>query len=149
MTRFLAVLSGLLLIAAVTIVEPWGAIAVLLAVIAGWWFRSVAVVAVLLALGVLAWADAGAAAAAGTGLVATAYLLNTATLHAPAGVVPTTVASVTGALSFAGAAVLAALLPAQVAWLPLLAPVLVIVLYGLIVAGLTGRRAASNAVDTP
>lgn len=149
MTRFLAVLSGLLLTVAVTIVEPWAGIPVLLAVIAGWWLRSVAVVAVLIVLGVLAWADAGAAATAGSGLVATAYLLNTATLHAPAGVVPTTVASVTGALSFAGVAVLAALIPARVAWLPLLAPVLVIVLYGVIVAGLTGRRTGSNPMESP
>ncbi|WP_062994508.1 hypothetical protein [Nocardia mikamii] len=145
MTRFLAVLSGLLLTTAVGIVLPWAAIPVFVAVVVGWRFRTVAVLAVLIALGALAWADTGALAAAGTGLVATTYLLNTATLHAPAGVVPTTLPSVVGALGFAAAAVLATLIPGRLAWLPLLAPVLVIVLYAAIVQGLIGPE---DALDT-
>ncbi|MGA4790541.1 hypothetical protein [Nocardia sp. AB354] len=147
MTRFLAVLSGLLLTTAVGIVLPWAAIPVFVTVVAGWWFRSVAVVAVLIALGALAWADTGALAAAGTGLVATTYLLNTATLHAPAGVVPTTLPSVIGALGFAAAAVLATLIPGRLAWLPLAAPVLVIVLYAAIVQGLTVREDAPDSAE--
>lgn len=147
MTRFLAVLSGLLLTIAVGIVLPWAAIPVFVTVVAGWWFRSVAVVAVLIALGALAWADTGALAAAGTGLVATTYLLNTATLHAPAGVVPTTLPSVIGALGFAAAAVLATLIPGRLAWLPLAAPVLVIVLYAAIVQGLTVREDAPDSAE--
>ncbi|MBF6144501.1 hypothetical protein [Nocardia nova] len=147
MTRFLAVLSGLLLTTAVSIVLPWAAIPVFVTVVAGWWFRSVAVVAVLIALGALAWADTGALAAAGTGLVATTYLLNTATLHAPAGVVPTTLPSVIGALGFAAAAVLATLIPGRLAWLPLAAPVLVIVLYAAIVQGLTVRGDAPDSAE--
>lgn len=111
--------------------------------------RVVAVVAVLVALGALAAADAGALAAAGTGLVATTYLLNTATWHAPAGVVPTTWPSVAGALSFAAAAVLATLIPGQLAWLPLLAPVLVIVLYAVIVHGLAVRPVPPETADSP
>jgi hypothetical protein len=148
MTRFLAVLSGLLLTTAVSIVLPWAAIPVFVTVVAGWWFRSVAVVAVLIALGALAWADTGALAAAGTGLVATTYLLNTATLHAPAGVVPTTLPSVIGALGFAAAAVLATLIPGRLAWLPLAAPVLVIVLYAAIVQGLTVREDAPDSAES-
>ncbi|MBF6242638.1 MULTISPECIES: hypothetical protein [Nocardia] len=148
MTRFLAVLSGLLLTTAVGIVLPWAAIPVFVTVVAGWWFRSVAVVAVLIALGALAWADTGALAAAGTGLVATTYLLNTATLHAPAGVVPTTLPSVIGALGFAAAAVLATLIPGRLAWLPLAAPVLVIVLYAAIVQGLTVREDAPDSAES-
>lgn len=148
MTRFLAVLSGLLLATAVGIVLPWAAIPVFVTVVAGWWFRSVAVVAVLIALGALAWADTGALAAAGTGLVATTYLLNTATLHAPAGVVPTTLPSVIGALGFAAAAVLATLIPGRLAWLPLAAPVLVIVLYAAIVQGLTVREDAPDSAES-
>ncbi|MGW0353220.1 hypothetical protein [Nocardia nova] len=147
MTRFLAVLSGLLLATAVGIVLPWAAIPVFVTVVAGWWFRSVAVVAVLIALGALAWADTGALAAAGTGLVATTYLLNTATLHAPAGVVPTTLPSVIGALGFAAAAVLATLIPGRLAWLPLAAPVLVIALYAAIVQGLTVREDAPDSAE--
>lgn len=140
-------LSGLLLATAVGIVLPWAAIPVFVTVVAGWWFRSVAVVAVLIALGALAWADTGALAAAGTGLVATTYLLNTATLHAPAGVVPTTLPSVIGALGFAAAAVLATLIPGRLAWLPLAAPVLVIVLYAAIVQGLTVREDAPDSAE--
>lgn len=140
MTRFLGVLSGLLLTAAVAIVLPWAGIPVFIAVVAGWRLRVVAVVAVLLALGALAWADSGALAAAGIGLVATTYLLNTATLHAPDGVVPATLPSAIGALGFAGAAVLATLIPGRLAWLPLLAPMLVIVLYALIAQGLVVQR---------
>ncbi|WP_227984690.1 hypothetical protein [Nocardia spumae] len=148
MTRFLAVLSGLLLTTAVAIVLPWAGVPVFVAVVAGWRFRSVAVVAVLIALGALAWADTGSLAAAGTGLVATTYLLNTATQHAPDGVVPTTLPSVVGALGFAAAAVLASLIPGRLAWLPLAAPILVITLYALIVQGLVVQRREPEVVET-
>ncbi|WP_280269396.1 hypothetical protein [Nocardia wallacei] len=148
MTKFLAVLSGLLLTAAVAIVLPWAAIPTGLAVVAGWRFRICAVVAVLVALGAIAWDDTGALAAAGTGLVATTYLLNTATVHAPAGVVPTTLPSVTGALVFAAAAVATTLIPLQPAWVPLAAPIVVVVLYALIIQGLSsGRKPPAAAVD--
>ncbi|MBB5913283.1 hypothetical protein BJY24_002150 [Nocardia transvalensis] len=140
MTRFLAVLSGLLLTAAAAIVLPWAAIPVGVLVVIGWRLRVAAVAAVLVALGAVAWDDTGALAAAGTGLVATTYLLNTATVHAPSGVVPTTLPSVTGALVFAAAAVGAALVPGQLQWVPLAAPVLVIALYALIIQGLTIRN---------
>ncbi|MBO0854144.1 MAG: hypothetical protein J2P18_10295 [Nocardia sp.] len=152
MTKFLAVLSGLLLTVAVTLVLPWAGLAVLIAVVAGWWSRPLAVVAVLIAAGALAWSDTGALAAAGTGVVATTFLLNIATVHAPAGVVPTTLPSAVGALTFAGAALLAALLPVRFAWLPLLAPALVIVLFALIVRGLSIRPkppAAPAGAESP
>ena len=143
MTRFLAVLSGVLLAVAVAVMVPWAAVPAALLVLVGWRVRVGAVAAVLVALAALVWADGGAAAAAGTGLVATTYLLTTATVRAPHGVVPTTVPSVAGALLFAlaaVAAVAATLLPGSLAWAPLAAPVLVIALFALIVRGLSGRR---------
>ncbi|MGF6887889.1 hypothetical protein ABIA39_006403 [Nocardia sp. GAS34] len=145
MTRFLAVLSGLLLTLAAGIMLPWAAIPALALVVAGWRYRLGAVGAVLLALATLAWSDTGAVEAAATGLVATTYLLNTATVSAPHGVVPTTVPSVAGAVTFAGAAVLAAVVPGHLAWVPLAAPVLVVLLYAAVVRGLALTRTESDA----
>ncbi|WP_039794764.1 hypothetical protein [Nocardia araoensis] len=140
MTRFLAVLSGVLLVASVALLEPWIGIPALVLVALGWWLRPLAVCAVLLALAVLAIADAGVLACAATGLVATTYLLNAATVTAPHGVVPTTIPSVTGAVGFAAVAVVAALVPLRLAWAPLAAPVLVLLLYALVIQGAAARR---------
>ncbi|WP_405167574.1 hypothetical protein OG203_22420 [Nocardia sp. NBC_01499] len=148
MTRFLAVLSGVLLVTSVALLEPWAAVPALVVVALGWWFRPAAVAAVLLAVGVLAVANSGVLAAAAMGLVATTYLLNAATVTAPRGVVPTTVPSVTGAVGFAAVGVGAALLPLRLAWAPLAAPVLVILLYALVVHGAAVRR-ARNADPRP
>ncbi|WP_067668177.1 hypothetical protein [Nocardia miyunensis] len=139
MTRFLAVLSGLLLITAVGIVMPWLAIAAGVLVVAGWWSRVCAVGAVLVALGALGWADSGALAAAATGLVATTYLLNTATVSAPVGVVPTTLPSVAGAVCFAAVAVIATEIPARLEWVPLAAPVLAVLVFALVIRGVAAR----------
>ncbi|MFD9615154.1 hypothetical protein ACFWWS_37930, partial [Streptomyces sp. NPDC059083] len=98
MTKFLAVLSGLLLAGAAAIVLPWAAIPVIILAVAGWRWRVCAVLAVLAAMAALAWVGTGALVAGGIGLVATTYLLNTATVSAPVGVVPTTIPSVAGAL---------------------------------------------------
>ncbi|GAB2653324.1 hypothetical protein [Nocardia goodfellowii] len=140
MTRFLAVLAGLLLILAVALLNPWAAVPAFVLVAAGWWFRTAAVVAVLLAAGVLAFADPGVLSAAAAGLVATTYLLNTATVTAPAGVVPTTVPSVAGAALFTACAVAAALVPLHLAWAPIAAPILVILLYTMVIQGVAMRR---------
>ncbi|NNH73476.1 hypothetical protein HLB23_27080 [Nocardia uniformis] len=140
MTKFLATLSGLLLAAAVALIEPWMTIPVLIFVIAGWRWRICAVAAVLTALGVLAWLDTTALIAGATGLVATTYLLNAATVSAPLGVVPTTIPSVAGALVFTIAAGAASVLPVTLAWAPIAAPIVVIVLYAWLVHGLADRR---------
>lgn len=144
MTRFLAVLSGLLLTVAAALIEPWTAVPVLVFVIAGWRWRVCAVLAVLAALAVLAWLDTTALVSGATGLVATTYLLNTATVSAPVGVVPTTIPSVAGALVFTVAAGAASILPADLAWAPIAAPVVVIVLYAWLVHGLADRRPADS-----
>ncbi|RMI29228.1 hypothetical protein [Nocardia stercoris] len=136
MIRFLAVLSGLVLTLAVAILLPWAGIPAAVLVVLGWRYRICAVLAVLVAVGVLSFVGTGAMEAAATGLVATTYLLNTATVHAPAGVVPTTVPSVVGAVLFTGAAVAASAAPAHWAWAPLATPILVIVLYAWVIRGL-------------
>ncbi|MEV6389651.1 hypothetical protein [Nocardia xishanensis] len=149
MTRFLAVLAGVLLVASVILMAPLAGVPALVLVIAGWWFRPAAVAAVLVAIAALAWADTGVLAAAATGLVATAYLLNAATVTAPIGVVPTTLPSVVGAVAFAACAVGAALLPLRLAWAPALAPAVVIVLYALVIQGLGPRRERAEEVVEP
>ncbi|OJF78019.1 hypothetical protein [Nocardia seriolae] len=141
MTKFLAVLSGLLLAAAVAIVLPWAVIPVAVFAVAGWRWRVSTVLAVLSAMAALAWIGTGALVAGGIGLVATTYLLNTATVSAPVGVVPTTVPSVAGALVFTAAAGAATVLPAGLTWIPILAPFTVILLYALLVRGLVDDRA--------
>ncbi|MFE3442153.1 hypothetical protein ACFXNW_03895 [Nocardia sp. NPDC059180] len=148
MIRFLAVLSGVLLIGSITLMTPWAGLPAVALVAAGWWFRPAAVAAVLLAVGVLAWADSGVLAAAATGLVATAYLLNTATVTAPVGVVPTTIPSVTGAVVFTVIAGAAALLPFHQAWAPVAAPILVILLFGLLIHSIA-RRPGNGAEADP
>ncbi|MEV0250245.1 hypothetical protein AB0H76_26855 [Nocardia sp. NPDC050712] len=147
MTRFLAVLSGLLLILSVALMNPWPALPAVALVVAGWWFRPAAVAAVLLAAGVLACTDPAVLTAAATGLVATTYLLNTATVTAPVGVVPTTVPSVAGAVLFTACATAAAFTPVHLAWAPIAAPILIILLYTLAIQGLTARRRTADPVQ--
>ncbi|WP_043647252.1 hypothetical protein [Nocardia thailandica] len=150
MTRFLSVLSGALLVAVVALINPLAALPTLLLVIAGWWFRVAAVGAVLVVIGVFAVADAGVVAAAATGLVATTYLLNAALVHAPEGVVPTTIPSVGGAVLFTVAAAAAALVPVELIWAPLAAPVLIVLVYAILVGPLAGDPAAvTEEIEEP
>ncbi|MEU1426164.1 hypothetical protein ABZ412_03695 [Nocardia sp. NPDC005746] len=142
MTKFLAVLSGVLLAGAVAVVLPWAALPVAVLAAAGWRWRVCAVLAVLAAMAALAWVGTGAMVAGGIGLVATTYLLNIATVSAPAGVVPTTIPSVAGALLFTVAAGAATVLPAGLTWVPILAPFAVIALYAMLVRGLSSDPAA-------
>ncbi|MEU1207188.1 hypothetical protein [Nocardia sp. NPDC005825] len=142
MTKFLAVLSGVLLAGAVAVVLPWAALPVAVLAAAGWRWRACAVLAVLAAMAALAWVGTGALVAGGIGLVATTYLLNIATVSAPAGVVPTTIPSVAGALLFTVAAGAATVLPAGLTWVPILAPFAVIALYAMVVRGLSSDPAA-------
>ncbi|MFD7844067.1 hypothetical protein ACFV4K_14180 [Nocardia sp. NPDC059764] len=142
MTKFLAVLSGVLLAGAVAVILPWAALPVAVLAAAGWRWRVCAVLAVLAAMAALAWVGTGALVAGGIGLVATTYLLNIATVSAPAGVVPTTIPSVAGALLFTVAAGAATVLPAGLTWVPILAPFAVIALYAMLVRGLSSDPAA-------
>jgi len=150
MTRFLAVLAGALLTAGVALIYAPAAPPALILVVLGWWSRTAAVAAVLLALALLTFADVGVVESAATGLVATAYLLNAATVSAPSGVIPAGLPSVLGALGFTACAAAAALLPLNLAWAPALAPLVVIALYYLVIQLLTPRRGpAQRRADEP
>ncbi|MGW5455659.1 hypothetical protein [Nocardia sp. NPDC003979] len=139
MTRFLALLAGLLLVTSVALINPILGVPALAFVIASWWWRPASVAAVLTAIAALAFADVGVIASAATGLVATTYLLNAAVLHAPEGVVPTTIPSVGGAVLFTIAATTAALVPVHLAWAPLAAPILIVTIYAFLTTTLTPR----------
>ncbi|MGI5221789.1 hypothetical protein [Nocardia sp. CA-290969] len=140
MIKFLAHLSGTLLVLLVALLQPWAAPAAILLVVVGWWWRLAAVGAVLLVIGVLGLANPGLMAAAAAGLVATTYLLNIATVKAPRGVVPTTLPSVVGAVLWTGAAGAAAVLPIEIAWSPVVAPALVILLSSILTYSITATR---------
>ncbi|MFD6393236.1 hypothetical protein ACWF9G_10185 [Nocardia sp. NPDC055029] len=148
MTRFLALLAGLLLVAAVALINPFAGVAALALVVVSWWWRPAAVGAVLVAIAALAFSDVGVITAAATGLVATTYLLNAAVLHAPEGVVPTTIPSVGGAVLFTIAAATAALVPVELVWAPLAAPVLIMLIYALLVGGLVGNGTTAEEART-
>ncbi|MCX0269919.1 hypothetical protein NLM24_04190 [Nocardia zapadnayensis] len=147
MIKFLAHLSGTLLVLLVALIQPWAAPAAIGLVVVGWWWRWAAVGAVLLVIGVLALSDTGLVAAAAAGLVATAYLLNIATVTAPRGVVPTTLPSVVGAVLWTAAAGSAALLPIELVWAPVVAPVLVILLSSILTYSITTARRRPPSVS--
>jgi hypothetical protein len=92
------------------------------AVLAGSVFRPAATVAVLLTVSVIVLADAPLVMTATSGLCAAAYLVlrHTATASSP---------TVLGAVGFTAAGLAAASLPIELPWVPLLAPVAVLVLY--------------------
>ncbi|MEU1983762.1 hypothetical protein [Nocardia sp. NPDC019395] len=140
MIKFLAHLSGTLLVLLVALVQPWAAPAAIILVVIGRWWRLAAVGAVLLVIGVLGLSQTSLMAAAAAGLVSTTYLLNIATVTAPRGVVPTTLPSVVGAVLWTGAAGAAAVLPIELAWSPVVAPVLVILLSSILTYSITATR---------
>ncbi len=105
----------------------------LVAVAAGVFYRPAAVLAVLAAVAALGLSDPPVLSAAVSGLSATAYLV---IRHAAGSdVVTTTAPTVTCMLGFTVGAVAAGLLPWRLAWVPLLAPVVVV---GIVVAAGTG-----------
>jgi hypothetical protein len=85
-------------------------------------FRLAATIAVLLTVVVLVLADAPPVLTATAGLCAAAYLV----LHHTAAVTSPTVL---GAVGFTAAGLVAASLPGELPWVPLLAPVAVLALY--------------------
>ena len=92
------------------------------AVLAGSVFRPAATIAVLLTMSVIVLADAPLVMTATSGLCAAAYLVlrHTAAVTSP---------TVLGAVGFTAAGLAAASLPIELPWVPLLAPVAVLVLY--------------------
>lgn len=98
------------------------AVAASAAVLLGSVFRPAATIAVLLTVSVIVLADAPPVLTAISGLCAAAYLVlrHTAAVTSP---------TVVGAVGFTAAGLAAASLPIQLPWVPLLAPLAVLVLY--------------------
>lgn len=126
MTRALSTAFGFVMVAAAALAAdgPALAAAVLAAsvVLVGNVFRPAATLAVLIDVAVIVLADAPPMLAALSGLCAAAYLVlrHTATATAP---------TVLGAVGFAIAGLVAVSIPIQLPWVPLVAPVAVLVIY--------------------
>ncbi|MBX7431704.1 hypothetical protein JDV09_06220 [Mycobacterium sp. Y57] len=112
----------------------------LIAVPIGWWLRSAAVAAVLLAVATIALADPAPMFTAVAGLCAAGYLA----LHHGAG--RTTVPTALFAVGFAVTAATVVALPVALPWLPLAAP---LVLLGALLAALWPYLALVSSRSVP
>ena len=128
-TRAVSTAFGLVMVAsAVVQADNPGLVAAVVAaaaVLAGSVFRPAATIAVLLTVAVIVLADAPPVLTATSGLCAAAYLV---LRHTPAVSSPT----VLGAVGFTAAGLAAASIPFQLPWVPLVAPLAVLVLYVLV-----------------
>ncbi|PXX13027.1 hypothetical protein [Mycolicibacterium moriokaense] len=128
-TRGVSTAFGLVMVAsaAVQADRPGviAAVAATAAVLAGSVFRPAATIAVLLTVSVIVLADVPPLLTATSGLCAAAYLVlrHTAAVTAP---------TVVGAVGFTAAGLAAAALPIQLPWVPLAAPLAVLLLYVLV-----------------
>jgi hypothetical protein len=125
-TRAVSTAFGLVMVAsAAVLADGPGLIAAVVAaaaVLVGSVFRPVAAIAVLLTVAVIVLTDAPPVLTATAGLCAAAYLVlrHTGAVSAP---------TVLGAVGFTAAGLAAASLPFQLPWVPLLAPLAVLLLY--------------------
>ena len=128
-TRAVSTAFGLVMVASAAVqADGQGLVAAVVAaaaVLAGSVFRPAATVAVLLTVAAIVLADAPPVLTATSGLCAAAYLV---LQHTGAVTSPT----VLGAVGFTAAGLAAASLPFQLPWVPLLAPLAVLVLYVLV-----------------
>ena len=125
-TRAGSTAFGLVMVAAAAVQADGpgltAAIAAAAAVLVGSVFRPAATIAVLLTVAVIVLADAPPLLTATCGLCAAAYLLlrHTAAVSS---------ATVLGAVGFTAAGLAAASVPIQLPWVPLLAPLAVLLIY--------------------
>jgi hypothetical protein len=128
-TRAVSTAFGLVMVASAAVqADGPGLVAAVVAaaaVLAGSVFRPAATVAVLLTVAAIVLADAPPVLTATSGLCAAAYLVLRYT-------VAVTSPTVLGAVGFTVAGLAAASLPFQLPWVPLLAPLAVLVLYVLV-----------------
>jgi hypothetical protein len=128
-TRAVSTAFGLLMVASAAVQADGpgviAAIAASAAVLVGSVFRPAASIAVLLTVSVVVFADAPPVLAATSGLCAAAYLVlrHTIAITSP---------TVLGAVGFTAVGLAAASLPIQLPWVPLLAPLVVLMLYVLV-----------------
>jgi hypothetical protein len=111
------------------------------AVLLGTGFRPAASLAVLITAAVIVIADAPPMLAALSGLSAAGYLV---LRHTVAATAPTMV----GAVGFTAAGLAAASLPVQLPWLPVLAPLAVVVTYVLVIRPFWSERGTRRADAT-
>jgi hypothetical protein len=125
-TRAVSTAFGLVMVASAGVqADGPGLVAAVVAagaVLAGSVFRPAATIAVLIIVAVLVLADAPPVLAATCGLCAAAYLVlrHTATVTSP---------TVLGAVGFTAAGLAAVSLPIELPWVPLLAPLAVLLIY--------------------
>jgi hypothetical protein len=128
-TRAVSTAFGLLMVASAAVQADGpgviAAIAASAAVLVGSVFRPAASIAVLLTVSVVVFADAPPVLAATSGLCAAAYLVlrHTIAITSP---------TVLGAVGFTAVGLAAASLSIQLPWVPLLAPLVVLMLYVLV-----------------
>lgn len=146
--RALSVAFGFVMVAAAVVAADGTALVTAgfgaAAVLVGTVFRPAASLAVLITAAVIVISDAPPMLAALSGLPAAGYLVLRYTLVATA---PTVV----GAVGFTAAGLTAASLPVQLPWLPVLAPLAVVVAYVLVIYpfwGLEGSRRDGATTDT-
>jgi len=128
-TRAVSTAFGLVMVASAAVqADGPGLVAAVVAaaaVLAGSVFRPAATIAVLTTVAVLVLADAAPVLTATSGLCAAGYLVlrHTAAVTSP---------TMLGAVGFTAVGLAAASLPIQLPWVPLLAPLAVLVLYVLV-----------------
>jgi hypothetical protein len=128
-TRAVSTAFGLVMVASAAVQADGqgliAAVAASAAVLLGSAFRPAATIAVLITVSVIVLAEAPPVLTATSGLCAAAYLVlrHTAAVTSP---------TVVGAVGFTAAGLAAASLPIQLPWVPLLAPLAVLVLYVLV-----------------
>ena len=131
---------GLLMVAATEVQTAGpaliGALLAAAAVVVGIRWRPAATLAVVISIGLIALRDPAPAFAALSGLSAVGYLV----LRHSGGSVGQTVTppTVVAALVFAAAGLAATTIPVELPWVPLFAPVAVIVIYAMVVRPFTG-----------
>lgn len=140
---------GVLMVAAgVAPTAPWGLAAgalALTALLAGLFFRPASIVAVLLTIAGVAIGDPAPLLAAVSGLSAAAYLVS----RYADGAVTLTVPTVLGMLGFTAAGVVAAVVPVQLTWVPLIAPAIMVGILIVVVAPLFAEVLPGPAADPP
>ena len=146
--RALSAAFGLVMVAAAVVAADAAALVAagvaVAAVLVGTVFRPAASLAVLITAAVIVIADAPAVLTALSGLSAAGYLV---LRHTAAATAPTVV----GAVAFTAAGLGATSLPVQLPWLPVLAPLAVVVAYVLVIRpfwGGPGIRRADATTDT-
>jgi len=128
-TRAVSTAFGLVMVASAAVqADGPGLVAAVVAaaaVLAGSVFRPAATIAVLATVAVIVLADAAPVLTATSGLCAAGYLVlrHTAAVTSP---------TMLGAVGFTAVGLAAASLPIQLPWVPLLAPLAVLVLYVLV-----------------